>query len=193
MSSGGNICLTCGGLIMAPGVAYGYSGPTCQCLVPPKIQVPMNGTFNFGQIKTTVTPLPKEVESEGEQLIRALAEKNALAKELEAIKAERDLCKAEVEQLKAEIAKFPGLQDRRIKNCVKGYNEKVEENKQLRAEVERISQFSREEGARLFDCERERDELRSWCAKLEAALEDYWGKDSGHPVLTAYRAWRDGK
>lgn len=31
-------CLTCGGLIMEPNQSYGYSGPVCHCIVPPKIQ-----------------------------------------------------------------------------------------------------------------------------------------------------------
>lgn len=33
-----NVCLTCGRLIMKPGVVYGYAGPVCHCIVYPKIQ-----------------------------------------------------------------------------------------------------------------------------------------------------------
>lgn len=36
-----NSCMTCGGLIMEPGKAYGYSGPVCNCIVPPKYQQPI--------------------------------------------------------------------------------------------------------------------------------------------------------
>jgi hypothetical protein len=28
-------CLNCGGLIMKPGVAYGYAGPVCHCPIHP--------------------------------------------------------------------------------------------------------------------------------------------------------------
>jgi hypothetical protein len=37
-----NNCMTCGGLIMEPGIAYGYSGPVCHCIASPKYQKPMN-------------------------------------------------------------------------------------------------------------------------------------------------------
>lgn len=42
-------CLICGGLIMKPGVSYGYAGPVCHCIVPPRIQVPRSGHTSFTQ------------------------------------------------------------------------------------------------------------------------------------------------
>lgn len=45
-----NSCMTCGRLIMEPGITYGYAGPVCQCIVEPKIQRPMNNQ-NVTQLK----------------------------------------------------------------------------------------------------------------------------------------------
>ena len=44
-------CLTCGGLIPEPGIAYGYAGKFCQCVKPPQICRPASQelkTQNFG-------------------------------------------------------------------------------------------------------------------------------------------------
>lgn len=34
----GDSCLTCGGLIMEPGISYGYAGKICHCYEPPRIR-----------------------------------------------------------------------------------------------------------------------------------------------------------
>lgn len=44
-----NSCMTCGGLIMEPNKAYGYSGPVCNCVQQPKYQQPMIQNQPFTQ------------------------------------------------------------------------------------------------------------------------------------------------
>lgn len=69
-------CLTCGGLIMKPGISYGYSGPICHCHVPPKIQRPASEQGSLGQlgmalgyinIKTSELERLQDIEKKWEQ------------------------------------------------------------------------------------------------------------------------------
>lgn len=68
MAGTGDICMTCGGLIMEPGVAYGYTGKICHCIVLPKIQKPateFRSAKEF-EIETKFITKPKPAQTEGE-------------------------------------------------------------------------------------------------------------------------------
>ena len=147
---------------------------------------------NIGYEKNMQTSeLLKKLENYKEQLHWSLDKEKQLKEQLFKTTEKHNLALAEIEQLKAEIAKFSGLQERRIRNCIKGYNKKVEEIVHLKAEIAQLTDTPG--GKRLYSQMNLINELRNWCAKLEAALEDYWGKDSGHPVLETYRAWKNKK
>ncbi len=88
-----NNCISCGKLIMEPGVAYGYAGPVCQCIVYPKIQ-------NDGSARYIPTPLEDELFGAKTPFSKACEQIETLESQLAILREALEQAIAELEKLK---------------------------------------------------------------------------------------------